>query len=101
MIRRPVKIFGAVGDIALAAGAVPDGVAFAGTEEAPGETVHKAVVLPESQKTVKVPFKRKPLVILKDADRNDANPFVVRFDLNRGNKQIAHGISLVLRPVDL
>src|SRR5215203_4509385 len=33
------------------------GSAFAGTEEAPGEVVHKAVVLPESQKTVKVPFK--------------------------------------------
>ena len=33
------------------------GSAFAGTEEAPGEIVHKAVVLPESQKTVKVPFK--------------------------------------------
>jgi IMP dehydrogenase len=33
------------------------GSAFAGTDEAPGEIVHKAVVLPESQKTVKVPFK--------------------------------------------
>jgi IMP dehydrogenase len=33
------------------------GSAFAGTEEAPGEVVHKPVVLPESQKTVKVPFK--------------------------------------------
>jgi IMP dehydrogenase len=33
------------------------GSAFAGTEEAPGEVVHKTVVLPESQKTVKVPFK--------------------------------------------
>ena len=33
------------------------GSAFAGTEEAPGEIVHKTVVLPESQKTVKVPFK--------------------------------------------
>ena len=33
------------------------GSVFAGTQEAPGETVHKAVVLPESQKTVKVPFK--------------------------------------------
>jgi IMP dehydrogenase len=33
------------------------GSAFAGTEEAPGEVVNKAVVLPESQKTVKVPFK--------------------------------------------
>ncbi len=33
------------------------GSVFAGTEEAPGEVVHKSVVLPESQKTVKVPFK--------------------------------------------
>ena len=33
------------------------GSAFAGTEEAPGEVVQKAVVLPESQKSVKVPFK--------------------------------------------
>jgi IMP dehydrogenase len=33
------------------------GSAFAGTEEAPGEIVQKAVVLPESQKAVKVPFK--------------------------------------------
>jgi IMP dehydrogenase len=33
------------------------GSAFAGTEEAPGEMIHKSVVLPESQKSVKVPFK--------------------------------------------
>jgi IMP dehydrogenase len=33
------------------------GSAFAGTEEAPGEVVHKSVLLPEAQKTVKVPFK--------------------------------------------
>jgi len=33
------------------------GSAFAGTEETPGEVVHKSVVLPESQKAVKVPFK--------------------------------------------
>ncbi len=33
------------------------GSIFAGTEEAPGEIVHKSVLLPESQKTVKVPFK--------------------------------------------
>ena len=30
---------------------------FAGTTETPGETVHKSVVLPESQKIVRVPFK--------------------------------------------
>jgi len=33
------------------------GNAFAGTLETPGETVHKSVVLPESQKAVKVAFK--------------------------------------------
>jgi IMP dehydrogenase len=33
------------------------GSAFAGTEEAPGEVVHKSVLLPESHKSVKVPFK--------------------------------------------
>lgn len=33
------------------------GSAFAGTEEAPGEVVHKPVLIPETQKTVKVPFK--------------------------------------------
>ena len=33
------------------------GSAFAGTEEAPGEIVHKSVLLPESGKSVKVPFK--------------------------------------------
>jgi IMP dehydrogenase len=33
------------------------GSAFAGTAETPGETVQKPVVIPESNKTVKVPFK--------------------------------------------
>jgi uncharacterized surface protein with fasciclin (FAS1) repeats len=50
---------------------------------------------------IRVPFTHVPLVLLRDLDPNDANPFVVQFDLNRGNRQIAHGISLVLRPADL
>jgi IMP dehydrogenase len=33
------------------------GSAFAGTQEAPGEIVHKSVLLPDTQKSVKVPFK--------------------------------------------
>jgi IMP dehydrogenase len=33
------------------------GSMFAGTEETPGEVVQKTVLLPESQRTVKVPFK--------------------------------------------
>ena len=38
---------------------------------------------------------------LIDADRNDRDPRVVRFDINKGNRQIAHGIDRVLRPTDL
>ena len=49
------------GAIALALGFGGDtvmlGSAFAGTLETPGDVVQKSVVLPESQKTVKVPFK--------------------------------------------
>ena len=40
-------------------------------------------------------------VTLVDADRNDRNPAVVKFNINKGNKQIAHAIDRVLRPVDL
>lgn len=42
-------------------------------------------------------------VYLKDADRDDRNAFVLSSakNLNKGNPQIAHGISEVLRPVDL
>jgi uncharacterized surface protein with fasciclin (FAS1) repeats len=40
---------------------------------------------------------------LRDADRNDRNARVLREakNINKGNKQIAHGIDRVLRPVDL
>ncbi|MFC6287241.1 fasciclin domain-containing protein [Nocardioides sp. GCM10027113] len=42
-------------------------------------------------------------IVLKDQDPNDLNPRVIRklSDINKGNKQIAHGISRVLRPMDL
>lgn len=38
---------------------------------------------------------------LVDADRNARNPRVVKTDINKGNRQIAHGIDRVLRPLDL
>jgi uncharacterized surface protein with fasciclin (FAS1) repeats len=40
-------------------------------------------------------------VTLIDADRSDRNPTVNKFDINKGNRQIAHGIDRVLRPIDL
>jgi uncharacterized surface protein with fasciclin (FAS1) repeats len=77
----------------------------------PGATVNrKAALKADGAKlktaagsTVKVDvyghyWKRIKLV---DADRNDRDPRVVKFDVNRGNRQIAHGIDRVLRPINL
>ncbi|MFE6234018.1 fasciclin domain-containing protein [Cellulosimicrobium sp. NPDC057862] len=52
---------------------------------------------------VDVLSKRLGLVRLVDQDRNDLDPFLVtsRLDLNKGNVQIAHGISAVLRPQNI
>ncbi|PWJ27373.1 fasciclin domain-containing protein [Branchiibius hedensis] len=48
-------------------------------------------------------LKPLPLIRLKDNDPNAADPYVNLFqlNLNYGNKQIAHGITAVLRPADL
>jgi uncharacterized surface protein with fasciclin (FAS1) repeats len=53
--------------------------------------------------TVDVLFKRLGLVQLGDLDPNDTDPFLdpSALDINKGNKQIAHGILFVLRPLDL
>ena len=51
--------------------------------------------------TIKVDVRWWHKVYLIDADTNDRNPRVVKFDINKGNKQIAHAIDRVLRPVDL
>lgn len=53
--------------------------------------------------TVKVRVTKKPAIVLVDKDRNDRNARVIlkQVDINKGNKQIAHGINRVLRPVNL
>lgn len=40
-------------------------------------------------------------IYLIDADPDDRNARVVQADINKGNRQIAHGISQVLRPLNL
>ena len=40
-------------------------------------------------------------IYLQDKDPNSPNPYVLVADINKGNRQIAHGISRVLRPLDL
>ncbi|GAA2703134.1 MULTISPECIES: fasciclin domain-containing protein [Actinoplanes] len=44
---------------------------------------------------------RHKRIMLIDADRSDRNPRVNKVDINKGNRQIAHGIDRVLRPIDL
>lgn len=46
-------------------------------------------------------LKRPTRVRLVDLDPDDLNAKVVKFDLNRGNRQLAHGVDRVLRPADL
>ena len=55
--------------------------------------------------TIKVDVKKKPRlsITLKDKDKNARDPRVIlsAIDINKGNKQVAHGINRVLRPIDL
>lgn len=51
--------------------------------------------------TVDVKYRWLPLIVLVDNDPDDRNPWIGKFDINKGNLQIAHGISQVLRPANL
>ncbi len=53
--------------------------------------------------TVRVYNRYVPIIELRDQDKNDVNPFLNprALDINKGNKQVAHGIVFVLRPLDL
>lgn len=77
----------------------------------PGATINRAAALKADGATLKtaagstikvdVYGHRWKRVKLIDADRSDRDPRVVRYDINKGNRQIAHGIDRVLRPTDL
>jgi hypothetical protein len=79
----------------------------------PGATITKKQALKANGATlttaqgatigVKVVSKWLGIIELKDQDRNDVNPYINprAFDINKGNKQVAHGIVFVLRPLDL
>ena len=75
----------------------------------PGATIDKRAALKAdgarlttaAGSTIKVDVWCGYRLTLIDADRNDRNPRVVAFNINKGNKQIAHAINRVLRPVDL
>ena len=46
---------------------------------------------------------RKAGIFLRDDDTDDQNPRVIPslLDINKGNRQVAHGITEVLRPSNL
>ncbi|MFI5953994.1 fasciclin domain-containing protein [Cryptosporangium sp. NPDC051539] len=76
----------------------------------PGATIDKAAALRSDGAKLKTATGAKitvdvywhhRCVRLIDADRNDRDPRIVAFDVNKGNKQIAHAIDRVLRPSDL
>ena len=62
-----------------------------------------ATALPGASITVRVKGKNVPTIILRDRDHNDYDPRVNPWatDINEGNKQVAHGITRVLRPINL
>lgn len=64
-----------------------------------------AKLMTAAGETVTVKIRKKPSlrITLKDKDRDDRDPRVVlsALDLNKGNKQVAHGIDRVLRPINL
>jgi len=64
-----------------------------------------AKLMTAAGKTVKVDVRMKPSlrITLKDKDKGAQDPKAVltALDLNKGNKQVAHGIDRVLRPITL
>lgn len=80
----------------------------------PGATVTSADVLAKRSTTVNTALPGASLTIatisapygvvrLRDLDTNSRDAFLVgsQLDINKGNKQIAHGITAVMRPLDL
>jgi uncharacterized surface protein with fasciclin (FAS1) repeats len=72
-------------------------ITYAAALKANGAVLQTA--LPEA--TIKVRVRGYFFVELRDKDKNDRNPFVVQPNINKGNRQIGHGIDRVLRPVNL
>ena len=58
-----------------------------------------AVITTAEGGTITVKTRGKYDIQLVDADPLGANPWVVYYDVNVGNNQIAHGISQVLLPI--
>jgi uncharacterized surface protein with fasciclin (FAS1) repeats len=74
----------------------------------PGATIDAATALKADDayletgvRAIQVNVKKGPVIRLKDADSGARNAQVNKVNINVGNKQIAHGIDRVMRPVKL
>lgn len=80
----------------------------------PGATVTSADVLAKRTTTVNTALPEATVAIatisapygivrLRDLDTNSRDAYLIasQLDINKGNKQIAHGITAVMRPIDL
>jgi hypothetical protein len=74
----------------------------------PGATIDAATALKADDayletgvRAIQVNVKKGPVIRLKDADSGARNAQVNKVNINEGNKQIAHGIDRVMRPVKL
>jgi uncharacterized surface protein with fasciclin (FAS1) repeats len=74
----------------------------------PGATIDAATALKADDayletgvRAIQVNVKKGPVIRLKDADSGARNAQVNVVNINMGNKQIAHGIDRVMRPIKL
>ena len=74
----------------------------------PGATIDAATALKADDayletgvRAIQVNVKKGPVIRLKDADSGARNAQVNVVNINKGNKQIAHGIDRVMRPIVL
>ena len=80
----------------------------------PGKTLKSGKVLKSNNKRLKTASGKhvrvivqkhghRTAIVIRDKDRNDRNARVIlkKVDINKGNKQIAHAVDRVLRPINL
>ena len=82
---------------------VVPGASIMATDVLQADGAKLATALPGASITVDVVGRNVPRIILRDLDRNSPNARVNPWqtDINEGNKQVAHGITKVLRPLNL
>jgi len=103
-IRSEKKVFAAVASLDL-----PTVEAVLLYHVVPGATIDSAAALQANGAKLETALEGKTFKVvvrgesirLRDKDYNSRNPRVNVVDINEGNKQIAHGIDRVLRPMDL